>query len=170
MLDELAGSANSSKPTPTTEGTIGNRLWRHPVAEIMSRHLLAVDRSDTVFQAWEVMRRHNVRYLPVLDGRGWCLGVIGATEVAATCALGLVLDPPTAEAILGSRRNPHVPDTATIAQAARAMTENGLDALPVVDVHGRLRGLVTARDLVAVLGRLDTLPEGVPDAEAHIGA
>lgn len=55
-----------------------------------------------------------------------------------------------------------VRDVEGLATAARRMREYGVRRLPVVDEHGRIRGIVTSDDLVRVLGReLGDLSESI---------
>lgn len=52
-----------------------------------------------------------------------------------------------------------VPDDATVAEAARHLAGSGFNAVPVCDRDGRLRGMVTDRDLVvevAAAGKLSS--------------
>ena len=51
-----------------------------PVAEVMTRDPIAVDADDFLFQALNLMLRHNVHYLPVLS-RGDLVGVIDLADV-----------------------------------------------------------------------------------------
>jgi CBS domain-containing protein len=51
----------------------------------------------------------------------------------------------------------------TAAEAARAMLDASVDALPVVDAHNRVVGLVTGSDLLRLLA--DTATDSPEDAQ-----
>ena len=48
-------------------------------------------------------------------------------------------------------------ETDTISQAAREMSEASIRHVPIVDGHGRLRGIVSSHDLMAALGQKDDI-------------
>lgn len=122
------------------------------VGEIMSTRLLTVNEQESVLIAWELLRRSGSRHLPVVSEDGRCLGVLDIVTVASEYAhIGLSLSPTPVGKLLLWRRRPRVSSHDPVHRAARIMTEGKTDALPVVDAHGRIVGLVTATDLVALL-------------------
>jgi CBS domain-containing protein len=126
-------------------------LGDRPVAEIMSRALVIVRPDESVLLAWELLRRSGFHHLPVVGRQGHCVGLLSRTELALACAHCSLLDPPAVNALIRLGHNPRVESGDTVRRAADAMTTHGVDGLPVVDEHGALVGLVTARDMVAAL-------------------
>jgi len=118
----------------------------------MTRKIVTVPPSLHVTHAWAIMQRERIRHLPVLDG-GFLVGMVSDRDL-----LRIGTPQPTGE--LGFLRR-HVedvmslepivcaPDT-SVGEAARIMTEEKIDALPVVR-DGLLIGLVTSTDLLHLL-------------------
>lgn len=52
-----------------------------PLEAFMSRNLITVTPKDTVYRAMELMSRHNIRHLPVVEGER-LVGVISIRDVA----------------------------------------------------------------------------------------
>ncbi len=61
--------------------TQGKSLWEIPVTTACSAHLYAVRPDDLVANAMELMRRHRVRRLAVLDRGHNLLGVISIGDI-----------------------------------------------------------------------------------------
>ncbi|MEN2999348.1 MAG: CBS domain-containing protein [Acidilobaceae archaeon] len=51
-----------------------------PVEAFMSRNLITISPRDTVFKAIELMTKHNIRHLPVVEGER-LIGVISIRDV-----------------------------------------------------------------------------------------
>jgi CBS domain-containing protein len=127
-------------------------LERRPAADLMTRDLLTVAASESVLMAWELMCKAEVHHLPVTDDEGGFLGVLDAQTLTATWDAAAPLQarrPVTA--FLPPRPPATVRPSATLREAARAMLDSGKDFVPVVDEHGALAGLLTARDLIGAL-------------------
>lgn len=142
----------------TAERTLGG-----PVDDAMSTALLTVTEDESLLLAWELMERTEYHHLPVVDDDGRCVGVVERDELAIACALpatalderdvGDVLTPMAASVVRGTG----------IVEAARRMDEHRLDAIAVTDDDGVLVGLLTARDMVAVVAGTQRSRRGSPD-------
>lgn len=118
-------------------------------ADIMSRPVLTIETGETFWDAWQMMFVSGLRHLVVLDDDGIPMGVLTDREILANT-------PATAEH-LGSIRVRDVvdriprtsihPDT-TARDAANAMSDHAVEAIPVLDDDGRLVGIVTESDVV----------------------
>jgi CBS domain-containing protein len=118
----------------------------------MSVALVTVAEDESVLMAWEILQRTGFHHLPVVAGDGRCLGLIERSELAVQCAMpATALDERYVGDLVAGGPPALVHDDADVAHAARVMTEAGVDALPVLDWSGVFVGLVTARDLVALL-------------------
>ncbi|MGB8020143.1 MAG: CBS domain-containing protein [Candidatus Nanopelagicales bacterium] len=140
-------------PSPTTQEEMAARRrgaqWaRAVVTEAMSRPVLTIDVSESLWDAWQLLSVSGLRHLAVVDD-GVCMGVISDRM--------LLTDVPVAEERLRVRgvgellsRAPvrHVLDTAPLAEVARTMARYSAEAVPVLDAQARLIGIVTGSDLV----------------------
>ena len=119
------------------------------VAGIMSRPVLTVEMSETLWDAWQLLFVSGLRHLIVLNRDGSTMGVLSDRNVLAEV-------PATAEHL--SRRQVadvmaqvplvHVrPDDSPV-HAAEVMTSNMVEAVPVLDDDGRLAGIITESDIV----------------------
>jgi CBS domain-containing protein len=122
-----------------------------PVGEVMCGGMLAVTATDSALMAWELMRRGGRHHMPVISADGRCIDVLDAETMAAAWEGGgpdRMRTP--VSALVGRRPLPRVGAGESVAAAARAMLAAETDAVPVVDGEGRLVGLFTTRDLVAL--------------------
>jgi CBS domain-containing protein len=122
-----------------------------PVGEAMSTDLLAVTDGESAVMAWELMRKGGYHHLPVVANDGRLIDVLDAETLAAVWDSGGPdrMRRPVGD-FVGARPLPRVTAADRVATAARAMRAAGIDFVPVVDDNGRLVGLFTARDLVAL--------------------
>ena len=66
--------------------TRGRTLAEIPVREVMARELQCCEPSNTVAEAELVMRRAQVRRLPVVDGSGHIVGLLSLADLAREAA------------------------------------------------------------------------------------
>ncbi len=119
------------------------------VGDVMSRQVLTVETSASLWEAWQVLFSSGRRHLVVLDGGRGVVGVLSDRNI-------LVDVPATAEH-LGRRKVADVmaqvpwvfvaPDDSP-AHAADVMSANHVEAVPVLDDEGGLVGIVTEADIV----------------------
>ncbi len=141
------------------------------VADIMTTDVVTVSPDTTVREAALTMVRHGISGLPVLDAAGALVGIVSEADFVAEEAvhdgaarprLLDVLFGHGGDAIVPSE---HVADMmtapvrtvapgASVAEAARLMV-GGVKRLPVVDGDGKLVGIVSRADVVAVFARDD---------------
>jgi CBS domain-containing protein len=140
---------------PTSEpGTPSARrldLAARPVSQIMSKPVLAVTADLRLGDALEAMVHTGLRHLVVVDQADRCLGVIADRAIAAAWAVD-----PTALSLMAvaraiDERPAVVSADVTVADVARAMYTDGVDAVAVIDRAGHAVGMVTGGDLVALL-------------------
>jgi CBS domain-containing protein len=119
------------------------------VAELMSQPVLTVEVTETLWDAWQLLFVSGLRHLVVLNEDGSSLGVLSDRNILAEV-------PATAEN-LSSRRVRDVLAMVPLVSvspgqspltAARAMTDNSVEAVPVLDERGRLVGIITESDIV----------------------
>ena len=130
-----------------------------------SRTVITIGPDESVVAAAEKLRDNRVGCV-VLERDGKPYGIITDRDLAIRIVAG-GLDPRRTKVSDVATLDPVVVrDLEGVETAARRMREYGVRRLPVVDETGRLRGIITADDLVRVLGReLGDLAEGF-DASA----
>lgn len=143
------------------------------VKDVMSKHVVAVNPSDSLHEALDLICENRVSALPVVDGRGHCIGILTTSDLIELTHelddelqnLGRVNDSKPQWLIeqlanaLGSERvsEQMTPDVAaiapdaTISEAAALMLRNRVHHLPVVDGNNILRGIVSTMDILGVV-------------------
>jgi len=145
-----------------------------PVRDVMATDLVTVRPHESVRHAYRLMRDHRFRHLPVVeDGR--LVGILSDRDLRP-----VLLSPGLARARVRELMNEDLttvgPD-APVEEAASLLVVKKIGCLPVV-ANGRLMGIVTETDLLAVLvellglltqsTRLDVGVAGGPDAYERI--
>jgi CBS domain-containing protein len=113
-----------------------------------------VEVAESLWDAWQLLFVSGLRHLVVLDDNGASMGVLSDRNILAEV-------PATSEHL--SRRKvgdvlAMVPLVSCLPSdsplvAARIMSANAVEAIPVLDEHGRLIGIVTSTDIIRWLVR-----------------
>lgn len=126
------------------------------VAELMTIDPINVAMDAPIEEAEDLMRRHHVTGLPVVDEAGRLVGVISQTDI-------LFLDVPEVRALIRGRAHgvrvgevmsapPVTIDAvASVQDAAIRMHTESIHRLVAVDDHGRPVGVISAMDFVALV-------------------
>jgi acetoin utilization protein AcuB len=118
----------------------------------MTRDVIVVPPTLSLFAAFAVMERERIRHLPVVQG-GALLGILSDRDVLARATLrdNGSLEVPRDPVALAMTPAPITCEpTTSVAELARVMTERKIDAGPVLR-GSRLVGLVTSTDLLLLL-------------------
>jgi predicted transcriptional regulator len=128
------------------------------VVDVMTRNVLSVAPDTSVREAALMMIDNRISGLPVVED-DIVVGVISEADYVAKDSTrtwvshvlfghedGMLTGIERVEELM-SRHPITVSATATVKEAARLMTRNDVNRLPVID-HGRLIGLVTRSDLI----------------------
>ncbi len=117
------------------------------IADLVLEPLITVESDQSLWDAWQLMFLSGLRHLAVVDESRHCVGVLTDRSI--------LTDLPLTEVHLARRRvrevmaSPGVLSMADTPQcAAKSMVRFAVEAIPLVEESGRLRGLVTAGDLV----------------------
>lgn len=125
------------------------------VADLMTIDPITVGMSAMVEDAEELMRRHRITGLPVVDDAGRLIGVISQTDI-------LYLDVPAVQALIRNRERGvrvgevmsapavTIDSMASVQDAAIRMHAEHIHRLVAVDDHGRPVGVISAMDFVAL--------------------
>lgn len=150
------------------------------VGKRMTRNPLTVTENTTVQEAEELMRKHNIRRLPVVRGEKLVgivteLDLLRVSPSAATSLsifeLNYLLTRLKVKEAMA--KNPHTvtPET-TLEEAALLMREKEVGALPVVEKQ-KLVGIITESDIfdafIDLMGLRKTGTRVVIDVEDRIG-
>ena len=113
--------------------------------DIMSEAVERIGPGAPVDDARELMRRHDVRHLVVMEGDA-IAGVVSLHDLRRAGRAALVRDVMSAPAVMAR------PQT-SVRQAANLLRGHDVSCLPVVDEGGRLTGIVTVSDLLDLIGK-----------------
>ena len=116
------------------------------VCDIMSSKVVSIAPEEPVSAAAKLLKRMNIGALPVCDASRRLRGIVTDRDIVTRC-VALEADPahtPVAEIM--SRGVVTVTPLDDTGRAARAMSEDRVRRLPVLD-EGRLVGMVTLCDL-----------------------
>ncbi|WGD35312.1 CBS domain-containing protein [Olleya sp. YS] len=132
---------------------------RTPVAEIMTKHVISLNKTDDLEQAEQLFKQHNIRHIPVVSGEA-IIGMLSYTDLLrisfADAADEYALDVEsvvynmfTIEQVM-AKNLVSVSSATTIKEVAELLATKEFHALPVVD-NGKLVGIVTTTDLINYL-------------------
>ena len=131
------------------------------VAEVMTTPVHTVKTTDAATFAWEQMRLHRIRHLVVADAERQLAGIVSASDLGG--AAGEPLRAGKRVADLMTHKVVIATSDSTVREAANLMRGHAINCLPVFD-HGRVVGIVTALDLLDLIGRgaerRSELPQG----------
>ncbi len=118
----------------------------------MTRHVLTVPPALSLRVADALMRRENVRHLPVLQGDR-LVGIVSDRDILLRTDIDddgrAVADVFVADAMSLCPLTA-TPDT-SVSSLAATMVEHKIDAIPILGPSDRLVGLVTSTDLLTLL-------------------
>lgn len=120
------------------------------VRDVMSTKLVTVGPGESARHAYDLMRDHRFRHLPVV-AEGRLVGILSDRDLRP-----VLLSPGLAESRVAELMTEHpvtiAPD-APVEEAASLLVARKIGCLPVLE-EGRLVGIVTETDLLAVLVEL----------------
>lgn len=128
------------------------------VSRSMTQKVITTGPEADVFDAYEKMTQNRIRHLPVIDADGRLIGIVTDRDIRSALPYSMIKDPiRTAEA--EKVKNLKVMDIMTadpktigphhtIQDALVLIQELRVGALPVVDKEGKLKGILSVRDLL----------------------
>ena len=129
------------------------------VKTIMTREVVSVQLGEAPSKVRGVLQGGRFHHLPVLDGEK-LVGIVSSVDFMKASLSVWGTDERTIDAVLDSqlrlanlmRAEPRtIRETATVRDAAQALAHGEYHSLPVVDVDGKLVGIVTSTDLIRYL-------------------
>lgn len=118
------------------------------VEEAMSRPVLTIDASETLWDAWQLLSVSGLRHLAVVDDNH-CVGVLSDRNILSDIPVqAQPLQSRLVKQVVSPGTNRCVTGGEHLAVVARMMAKYSIEAVPVVDPQGRLVGIITGSDLV----------------------
>jgi CBS domain-containing protein len=131
------------------------------VRDVMTRRVVSVREDASFKEMADMLRRIRISAFPVVNGANRVIGVVSEADLLVReeeKATGVTAaDLMTCPAIT-------VGPDASVAEAARIMYDRRVKRLPVVDPAGRLLGIISRADVLAVFSRPD---EEIRDEIVH---
>lgn len=127
------------------------------VSNIMSTDVIVAEAKDSVQKIALLMRKHNIRGLPVVEGKK-VVGILTDRDIVSK----IVAENKSARDVTaGEIMSPKIitvsPDN-SITHVAKVMYANNVGRIPVVDKKGALLGIVTETDITKIApGLIDVL-------------
>jgi acetoin utilization protein AcuB len=116
------------------------------VSNYMSRNLVVVTPGITVAEALRIMRRKNIRHLPVVEGDK-LLGMVTDKDINSAVSPPLLGQLTMSEVMQAAVT---VPADTSVRKAARVLFEKKITGLAVLE-KSRLAGIITLADMLKVL-------------------
>jgi CBS domain-containing protein len=130
------------------------------VREVMTSEPITISPDDTLADAIEVLRKHHIHGLPVVENRK-VLGMITDRDLrtmlgpgARTADLGLLVKADASVRSIMSMGPWTIAPDAPVSEAARMLAMLRVGALPVVDGEGLLIGIVSVSDVLSAAAKI----------------
>lgn len=132
---------------------------RTPIASIMTTNLVTLNKTDTLENAEQLFKKHQIRHIPVIDG-SHIIGMLSYTDllrISFADAIDedeqevdtVVYNMFSIEQVMAKKLVTVTPDT-TVKEVAEILANKEFHALPVLK-EGTLVGIVTTTDLIQFL-------------------
>ena len=128
------------------------------VENSMTRQVVVIRPDTPILEARSLMDAHRIRHLPVVDADDRLVGIVSDRDIRSAMPSLVLGDSEDAEALgrletvtageIMTRNPDTVTPAHTIQDALLLITEKKVGAFPVVDEAGRLKGILSVRDLV----------------------
>jgi CBS domain-containing protein len=121
---------------------------KEPVSTIMTRHAYTVQLTDSLYQVRDLILKHEIRHVPVVDGDK-LVGIISKTDMNRLSFSTLFAGEGQADDAVFEMLSV-VKASDSIRTVAEILAKEEFHALPVVDEHeeSKLVGIVTTTDVI----------------------
>jgi CBS domain-containing membrane protein len=127
---------------------LDRRLGSIPVSRIMNPDVVVVHPFESIYRARTLLVQRQVKTLPVVDAERHVVGVVSIIDLFTRDIVELE----SVDSIMRPQVTTIEADT-PVADLVPIMTTEGYKNVPVVDDEGRLVGMITRGELIAVLHR-----------------
>lgn len=130
-----------------------------PIDKILTRDVATAHIDQKVSDVRKLLATSGFHHVPVLSGKK-LIGLISASDILGISVEGVGSDVRSMDAYLDHQFSIEelmkkdlrtLPVKSTIADAAEALSDGSIHAVPIVDDEGQLVGLVTSTDLIRFL-------------------
>jgi|SRR5690554_3615488 len=127
------------------------------VAQIMSKDLKTLTKSQSLYEAEKLFKKHKIRHLPVVDDDHIMVGVLSYSDLLKISYADVTEGEEDVESIVYDMFSiaqvmAKVPVTVTpdtsIREVIKILAKQTFHSLPVVEKDGALVGIVTTTDLL----------------------
>ncbi len=129
------------------------------VSERMAKNLITTGPDTKLSLAREIMRKHKIRHLPVVDEEGLLIGIVSDRDMRSAMPSSLLsredYEKTLAKVMEHSVREIMTENPLTISvyytiqDTLLVMRQKRVGALPVIDEQGYLKGILSTRDLLS---------------------
>lgn len=135
---------------------------RVPVSQIMTKELITLNLSQSLYEAETLFKKNNIRHIPVVENQK-LLGILSYSDLLKISyadveeqdeaedvpVSAIVYDVFSISQVMTKAPLSVEPDT-TIKEVAEILSEQSFHSIPVVE-NGELRGIVTTTDILKYL-------------------
>lgn len=114
---------------------------RTPLSQVMTGDVLCVLGDLPAAALAELLGRHAIGGVPVVDGAGWPIGVVSRSDLLAGTSPGATV----ADIMMPVAFS--LPESASLSQAAALMAVECVHRIPVVSASGQVVGIVSTLDV-----------------------
>ena len=129
------------KPAKQTTGVVA-------VSSVMTREVIAAKPDELIKRAAEMFAEKNFDHLPIVDDENRVIGIVTSWDIAVSVGKGK-----RKLAEIMTKKVVTAREDETIDSVVRKLEKHQISGVPVVDVHGKLRGIVTSTNLSKLIRR-----------------
>ncbi len=131
---------------------------RVPVSQIMTKELIMLNPTQSLYDAEKLFNKHSIRHIPVVEGER-IVGVISRSDLLRISFSDLTEDEEGVDSVVYdmytipqvmTRIPVTVESDTTVKEVAEILAKQSFHSIPVVD-NGKLVGIVTTTDLINYL-------------------
>ncbi|MEK6509121.1 CBS domain-containing protein [Myroides sp. C4067] len=128
-----------------------------PVEEIMTKELITLTLSDSLYDAERLFKKHKIRHIPIVKGDK-LIGVLSYSDLIKISYVDVVEDESedmpsvvydlySIEQLMAKVVVSALP-IATVKEVTEILSKQSYHSIPIVDQLGHLKGIVTTTDLL----------------------
>ena len=125
------------------------------ISKVMSRNVVTIDKDADILTAQEKLTKHSIRHLPVVQEDNLLIGIVTDRDIRSALPSSQLADKDKLQKIASYKiedimtKNPvSISPLDTIQDALLLLQKKRFGALPVVDDHRKLIGIISTRDLL----------------------
>lgn len=120
------------------------------LSEIMTKPVISLDIDSSTANAWQLFQHHGFHHLPIVDENNTTLAMLSDRNIMQSPGSSKNINQEKSINFASATVFCFTPDT-DIRQATRILYEYDLGALPVVNEHYQLLGIVTRSDIMKLV-------------------